>query len=178
MFRFSSVVVGLLVAFSVVGASDAAFGQSTGSASSTEPSTYGWMGMHLGATTPRGAVVRFSPVNHVRPPHLYRVELFSAIGGRSWFDTAGHGGVAAMYGRTTEWLLGRASVATGLSVGGANRAFEEDARVVVGLPVEASIHLTPPEYAVVGLEVGAFAHLNTVWPYAGVSVGLTVGRLR
>lgn len=83
-----------------------------------------------------------------------------------------------MYGRTTEWLLGRASVATGLSVGSAMRAFDDDGRFVVGLPVEATVHLTPPHYAVVGLEVSAFAHLNTVWPHAGVSLGLTVGRLR
>jgi len=83
-----------------------------------------------------------------------------------------------MYGRTTEWSLGRASVTTGLSMGSAMRAFEDDGRFVVGLPVEATVHLTPPRYAVVGLELSAFTHLNTVWSYAGVSVGLTVGRLR
>ena len=75
--------------------------------------------------------------------------------------------------------MGRASVSTGLSVVDEGPLFGEGSRqVVVGLPVEATVHFAPPRYAVLGLEVGLHANLNPVQSYAGIIVGVAVGDLR
>jgi hypothetical protein len=139
------------------------------------------MDFSLGGTATGGFVGAFGPFNHVHSPHLYRVSLFGVVGGEGEgvLNSTIHTGVAMMYGRTTAWRLGRASVATGLSVGGYSPPFRETGgQFVVGLPVEATVHFAPPRYAVLGLEVGLHANLNPVQSYAGIIVGVAVGDLR
>ena len=170
----------------VTGMSPSAVAQEADSLSSADPSTtYGWMGYEIGPTASGGAVASLGLVNHVQPPHLFHARLFSEISGAAEAPLSGrpfHGGIEVLYGRTTTWRLGRASLATGLSLGGEGPSFaifgEPNIRTVVGLPVEASIHLVPPRFDVVGLKLGARANLNPERSFVGLSAGLVVGSIR
>jgi hypothetical protein len=160
----------------VTGMSPSAVAQEADSLSSADSSTtYGWMGYEIGPTASGGAVASLGLVNHVHPPHLFHARLFSEIGGA---EEEVHGGIEVLYGRTTTWRLGRASLAAGLSLGREGHIWGDPVRTVIGLPVEATVHLVPPRLDVVGLKLGARANLNRERSFVGLSAGLVVGSIR
>jgi hypothetical protein len=174
MARVTSLIVSVAVLFVCAGDPSPARGQTTGTAASPDTTvTYGWMGIHFGLTAPRGARAQFGLFNHVHPPHLFRVRLVGGdVRGGGFF-----GSVEGLYGRTTTWRFGRASLAGGLTIGEMGPLFEADG-AFLGVPLEATVQLLPPHVRSVGLELGVHANVNLRRSFAGVSAGLVIGTLR
>ena len=176
MARVSSLIVPVAVLLVCAGEPSPVRGQTktTGTAASPDTtSTYGWMGYHFGITAPRGAKAQLGLFNHVRPPHLFRVRLVGGgVRGGGFF-----GSVEGLYGRTTTWRFGRASLAGGLAIGEMGPLFEADG-AFLGVPLEATVQLLPPRVRSVGLELGVHANVNSRRSFAGVSAGLVIGTIR
>ncbi len=139
--------------------------------------------MEGGHSTSGGFVARLS-AHHVRAPHLFSARFLGESPGRGFlegFFQESRSELGGLYGRSTNWDWGHASVSTGVAV-----VWEEAYSsgpvnwTTVGLPLEATLYLTIPYRPIdwLGLKVGGHGNINLEDSFAGATVGLVIGKLR
>lgn len=158
---------------------------STACAQDAPPERRTWAHLSVGTSAGDRAAGMVS-LHHLRGPHHGSLRLAGAFD--SALGTESQSDIALLYGPALSWSWGMASVQGGLAltmietnegVAGIAERRQETSRTVPGLPLQATVYLTPPiGVGGIGLKVGGFASVNEERSFAGVTVGLVVGALR
>ena len=153
-----------------------AHGQTFGGASDSLRRTF--VEIEGAQTTPDYDLSGQLSVTHVRGWHAF--SLRGSFAGDVVLDgVAGPSEFAFFYGPAFSWAWGQVRIGTGVSVTWGEQTDGSPRRTVPGLPFDAYLYLVPPTgYGTIGVTVGGFANVNEEQSFAGVSVGIVIGRLR
>jgi len=153
---------------------------STSTSSQDNSDLRAWLSWEVGSTTPDDGTAVLS-LNYARSSHLFGLRF---IGMSEGFFSDGRYELASVYGRAIHWDWGHASAGTGVAVVWEREgSFSGSGPVTwttVGIPVQATLYLTIPYRPIdwLGLKIGGHANVNPEDSFAGVTIGLVIGKLR
>jgi hypothetical protein len=173
-------VMFLIIGFA--GSPGASLAQDTASAKSKEePIIRTWFGWETGLTV-SGHATGILSLNHVRSPHLFSTRYTRTLGERAeGFPGDVRSVFGILYGRSATWGWGHASLESGITLVWSQSLLSRSvSRTTVGLPLQATLYLTPPYRPLdwIGLQFEGHANMNPERSFAGLTVGLVIGNLR